>query len=196
MNDNPVALLLIDIQRGLDFVDYYGGERNNPYAEENAGKILHHWRSQDWPIYHIRHSSQHEDSPLHASHEGYEFKLETVPIPGEPIVTKDVNSCFIGTDLLDKLKQKRIQSLIMVGLTTNHCISSSARMAANLGFDVTVISDATAAFRQVGADGTGFSAETVHQVSLANLNEEFAKVINTAELIQQVSSNQLTTILK
>jgi nicotinamidase-related amidase len=188
MNDNPSVLLLIDIQRGMDFVDYYGGERNNPYAEENAAKILRHWRTKAWPIYHIRHSSQLKDSPLHASHEGFAFKPETAPVAGEPIITKDVNSCFIGTDLFSQLKSKGYQSVIMVGLTTNHCISTSARMGANLGLDITVISDATAAFRQVGAYGEVFSADTVHRVSLANLNNEFAKVISTDELIDQVSS--------
>jgi len=184
MNDNLRALLLIDIQKGMDFVDYYGGERNNPNAEQNAAKILEHWRSKAWPVYHVRHSSQNQDSPLHATHEGFDFKPETAPIPGEPIVTKNVNSCFIGTDLMDKLKIKGLLSIVMVGLTTNHCISTSARMGANLGFKVTVVSDATAAFRQVGVDGTEFSAETTHQVSLANLNGEFATILSSDELIK------------
>ena len=186
MNDNPTALLLIDIQYGMDFVDYYGGERNNPLAEQKCAEILSHWRTKAWPIYHIRHSSQHPDSPLHQSHEGFAFKSETAPIKGEPIITKDVNSCFIGTDLTNQLKLAGINSLVMVGLTTNHCISTSVRMGSNLGFEITVISDATAAFKQMGADGQEFSAETVHQVSLANLNGEFARVITTEDLLQEV----------
>ena len=182
MNDKTSALLVIDIQIGMDFVDYYGGERNNPDAEQHASKILEQWRSNGWPIYHVRHSSKHSDSPLHASHEGFAFKPETAPIKDEPIITKDVNSCFIGTDLMIQLKEKGINSVVMVGLTTNHCISTSARMGSNLGLEVAVISDATAAFQQVGIDNQEFSAEMVHQISLANLNGEFAKVMTTNEL--------------
>jgi len=184
MNDKLTALLVIDIQLGMDFVDYYGGERNNPDAEQHASKVLEHWRANGWPIYHVRHSSQQEDSPLHSSHEGFDFKPETAPMSGEAIITKNVNSCFIGTDLLDELKERGINSVVMVGLTTNHCISTSTRMGSNLGLEVTVISDATAAFRQVGVDNKEFSAEMVHQVSLANLNGEFAKVMTTDELIK------------
>ena len=182
MTNKISALLVIDIQIGMDFVDYYGGERNNPDAEQHASKILEHWRSNGWPIYHVRHSSQHSDSPLHASHEGFAFKPETAPINTETVITKDVNSCFIGTDLMTQLIEKGINSVVMVGLTTNHCISTSARMGSNLGLEVAVISDATAAFRQVGIDNQEFSAEMVHQISLANLNGEFAKVMTTNEL--------------
>ena len=77
----------------------------------------------------------------------------------------------------------------MVGLTTEHCISSSARMAANLGFNVTVVADATATFGRRGFDGTHYSAELVHGVELASLKGEFATVRNSSEVLAEVGDS-------
>ncbi|MDP4245274.1 MAG: hypothetical protein Q8932_05445, partial [Bacteroidota bacterium] len=61
--DTP-ALLLIDIQKGMDEVDFYGGERNNPEAESNAALILDYWRQNNWPLFHVKHCSVVPGSPL------------------------------------------------------------------------------------------------------------------------------------
>ena len=104
---NP-ALLLIDIQKGLDVEEFYGGGRNNPFAENNAAQILTRWRKLELPIFHIRHSSQNPNSPLHKSHLGFEIKDEVKPDNNEPVITKDVNSAFIGTDLKERLDKAAI----------------------------------------------------------------------------------------
>ena len=96
-----------------------------------------------------------------------------------------MNSAFIGTDLEERLKSKNITDLVIVGLTTEHCVSTSTRMAANLGFNVTLISDATAAFDKKGINGEQFSAELAHSIALANLKDEFAKVIDTEAYLEE-----------
>lgn len=176
---NKTALLLIDIQEGLDELDYYGGQRNNLQAEQNASKMLEFFRKHEAPVFHVRHSSQNESSPLHASKPGFNIKAEVRPIPTEPVYTKNVNSAFIGTELEADLKKQGITTLLVVGLTTNHCISTSVRMAANLGFNTILIADATAAFDMVGFDGKKYSAELMHQTALAALKDEFAQIVET-----------------
>ena len=104
----------------------------------------------------------------------------------EPLFTKNVNSAFIGTDLEDLLRKQGIEQLVVVGLTTNHCVSTSVRMAANLGFEVILISDATATFDRVGLNGEVFPATLVHETSLASLHEEFAIVLDTETLSKQL----------
>lgn len=101
----------------------------------------------------------------------------------EPIFEKTVNSAFIGTELEARLKQENISEVVIVGLTIEHCISTSVRMAANLGFQVTLISDATAAFDKMGIDGKRYSAEIIFNTELANLKDEFATIINTEQLL-------------
>jgi nicotinamidase-related amidase len=175
------ALVVIDVQRGFD--EPYWGSRNNPQAEDNIAQLLAAWRAERKPIVHVKHNSRLPHSPLHPSNTGNAFKDFAAPRDGEATFGKDVNSAFIGTDLEANLRRDDIADLVLVGLTTPHCISTSARMAANLGFNVSVVSDATAAHAGRGPDGVVIDAETMHYHALAALNGEFAQIVSTADLI-------------
>src|ERR1700742_3399847 len=101
------ALILVDIQKGFDNIEYWGGQRNNPDAEEKAGQLLQLWRAYGLPIFHVQHCSSNPKSLLHVTNEGNAFKDMVKPIGSEPIIQNKVNSAFIGTDLkvrLDRLK--------------------------------------------------------------------------------------------
>ncbi len=176
------ALILIDIQKGFDDIDYWGDHRNNPEAEINAARLLALWRENGLPIFHIKHCSSHPESILAEGHPGNDFKEITAPIADETIIKKNVNSAFIDTDLKQQLDQLQIHTLVLVGLTTDHCVSTTARMAGNYGYEVFVVGDATATFDRKGLDGNHFSAQTMHDTALASLNGEFATVLNTADL--------------
>jgi nicotinamidase-related amidase len=180
-SDNP-ALILIDIQKGFDDIAYWGGQRNNPDAENNEAELLEIWRENQLPIFHIQHCSTNPTSLLNETNPGNEFKEVVKPILGEPIIKKNVNSAFIGTDLKRQLDQQKINTLVIVGLTTDHCVSTTTRMAGNFGFETFVVSDATATFNKKGVDGQHYSAEIIHETALASLNGEFATVVTTAFL--------------
>ena len=85
------------------------------------------------------------------------------------------------------MKENKIEKVVIVGLTTPHCVSTVTRMSNNLGFETYLISDATAAFAIKGADNTYYSTEQIHTVSLATLDNEFAKVLTTEELIKKLN---------
>lgn len=184
-SDRP-ALILIDIQKGFDNVEYWGGQRNNPDAENKAGELLAFWRKNLLPIFHIQHCSSTPESLLNETNGGNEFKDIVKPIEGEPIIKKNVNSAFIGTDLKERLDDEGITKLVIVGLTTDHCVSTTTRMAGNYGFDTFIVSDATATFNKTGPDGQNFSAELIHETALASLNGEFATVVTTGFLKQHM----------
>jgi nicotinamidase-related amidase len=97
--------------------------------------------------------------------------------------SRRVNNCFIGTSLEAELRAACHGTLVIVGLTTNHCVSTTARMAANLGFDTWVVSDATATFDRVGPDGLRYPAEQIHAIALSDLHGEFATVVDTESLL-------------
>lgn len=105
----------------------------------------------------------------------------------EPIISKNVNSAFIGTDLKERLDKEGIQRLVIVGLTTDHCVSTTTRMAANYGYDTFIVSDATATFNKAGTNGKQHPAELIHETTPASLNGEFATEIETEALINQLS---------
>jgi nicotinamidase-related amidase len=178
-----VALLIIDVQKGLD--NPVWGKRNNFNAEENIARLLQIWRATERPIIHVQHLSTLTTSPLRPNQIGCEFKPEARPLSNEPIFQKSVNSAFIGTTLESYLHQQQIKTLVIVGLTTDHCVSTSTRMAANLGFEVFLVADGTATFDRTSYDGKYYTATAMHEVALASLHHEFATVINTSEVIAQ-----------
>ena len=179
------ALLIIDVQKGFD--DPTWGNRNNLHAESNIALLLLAWRNKHLPIIHFQHCSVEPDSPLRPNQTGNEFKDEALPIAGEKQFTKTVNSAFIGTKLEQYLRDKIIIDLVIVGLTTDHCVSTSTRMAGNLGFNVTLVSDATATFDRTGHDGVEYSAEDIHRIHLASLHNEFCKVRSTEWVLNEIA---------
>jgi nicotinamidase-related amidase len=180
------VLLLVDIQQGLDDPKY--GERNNPGAEQNIATLLAAWREAQRPVIHVQHMSVRPQSPLRPGLPGNAFKPEASPAPGEPVFRKSVNSAFIGTDLEPHLRTNQIDTVVILGLTTDHCISSTARMSANLGFTTLVVSDATATFERTGPDGEHQTAEQMHRSALASLHDEFATVVTTRILLERLRS--------
>jgi nicotinamidase-related amidase len=187
---NRPALLLIDIQKGFDDIAYWGGERNNPDAESNAAKLLAYWRANSLPIFHVQHCSTNPASPLRPGQAGNDFKEAFRPLPGERIIQKNVNSAFIGTDLKQQLDAQHLTTLVIAGLTTDHCVSTTTRMAGNFGFDTFLVADASATFNKKGVGAQAFDAELIHQTALASLNGEFATVLDTAKVIQQLTASR------
>jgi nicotinamidase-related amidase len=180
------ALIVIDVQQA--FLDPLWGERNNPEAELNIARLLAAWRNSGRPIRHVVHDSVESNSLLRPDSPGNAIQFLAAPQATEPIYRKHVNSAFIGTNLERDLRRDGIDTLVIVGLTTNHCISTSVRMAGNLGFTTFVVSDATAAFARPALDGTPRSAEAVHSGALSDLHEEFAAVVDTAEVLKTTAS--------
>ena len=178
---NP-ALLLVDIQKAFLEKDYPGLIRNNENAEFICGKILKKWRTLDLPIIHVRHSSTNPESKLHKYRPGFEFNDYVTPLETEIVLIKEVNSAFIGTNLENILIKSHIDTLVIVGMTTNHCISTTVRMSGNLGFDTYLISDSTACYNTKGLNGEIIPCNTIYNSALASLQEEFATVIDSKEL--------------
>ncbi|MBO0341841.1 MAG: cysteine hydrolase family protein [Bacteroidota bacterium] len=183
------ALILIDTQIGLQETGFYGSERNNPEAEENCGRVLQFFRRKQLPVFHVKHNSTNIDSPLHSSKMGNNFHPAVKPLINEPVFEKTVNCAFIGTDLETRLKVMGITNLVIAGLTIEHCISTSIRMASNLGFNVVLASDATAAFDKMGYDGNKYPADIIFHAELANLKDEFATIMDTHTLLGELDKS-------
>jgi len=179
------ALIVIDVQQG--FLDPSWGPRNNPEAETNVARLIAAWRHSGRPVRHIHHSSRSPAGSFFRGTPGHDPKPEATPAPGEAIYLKAVNSGFIGTSLEHDLRAEGVDTLVVVGLTTNHCVSTTTRMAGNLGFTTYVVDDATATFDRLGLDGKMRPAIEVHAAALSDLSDEFAMVVRTDEVLRALN---------
>jgi nicotinamidase-related amidase len=119
---HDAALVIIDVQRGFD--DARWGRRNNPDAEQKIAALLAQWRRTGRPVFHVQHLSNSESSPLHPRNPACEFKEIVRPLENEQVFQKRVNSAFIRTQFESSLRQRGIRSIVIVGLTTPHCVST------------------------------------------------------------------------
>ena len=205
------ALLLIDIQAGFDDSTYWGVQRSNIHFESNIRLLLSTFRSLadekvssatsfkrtgPWVI-HVKHSSSSQNSPLFLGKAGHEFHACAQPRSSEVVLTKKANSAFIGTNLEEILRSNHIDTLYVAGLVVNHCVSTTIRMASDLGVTnsldvdgnvvtgrVVLVSDATATW-----EAGRFDAETVHGVHVESLKSEFCEVLETFEVVRDVKGD-------
>ncbi|MGM0846088.1 MAG: cysteine hydrolase family protein [Bacillota bacterium] len=185
---NLPALLILDVQKGFD--DPCWGKRNNPQAELNIAKLLTEWRNRNGTVIYSKHLSLQPDSPLyHRNPAGTEFKEVIQPAEGEKIFPKNVNSAFIGTELQSYLNQRGISSLVITGLSTQHCVSTTTRMSGNFGYQTYLVSDAIAAFEVTDSNGKRHSAESVQMLELSMLHKEFATIMTTDEILTQLTQS-------
>lgn len=196
---SQTALVLIDNQIGFTHPTHWGSHRSTPNLYPNLTHLLSAFRTLSPAplIIHIQHLSTFPNSPLSPTSasvpNGASFHASTHPLPTEPIITKTVNSAFIGTNLEAVLREAHVRKLVVAGISTDHCVSTTVRMAANLGVtngdwgkgEVIVVSDATAAFQKPGGK---WDAETVHAVNLESLLE-FAEVRTTEEVVRGLNES-------
>ena len=107
------------------------------------------------------------------------------------MIEKSTNSAFIGTSLEGELRAKGVDSVVITGVITNNSVEATARMAGNLGFHAVVVSDATATFGRRDYDGVWRTAREVHAMSLANLDGEYAEIVDTESMLTNASSARM-----
>jgi nicotinamidase-related amidase len=183
------ALILIDAQMAFVEWERTGQRRNNPDAVENMARLLNAFRRGGLAIFHIRHASTEKDSALRPERSGHQPIPQAREAAGEPVIVKHVNSAFIGTDLEQRLRGAGHQVLVIAGITTNHCVETTTRMAGNLGFEAQLVGDACYTFDRVGFNGRVESAEAIHDMTLSNLNGEFASIVTAGAVIAAVAEN-------
>jgi nicotinamidase-related amidase len=181
--DGLPALIVIDVQQGFAEQDAAGRQRNNPEALGRIVDLLAAFRARKLPIFHIRHASTEPDSVFRPERPGFRVIEAARELPGEPVIVKNVNSAFIGTDLEARLREAGLHTLVICGATTNHCVETSTRMAGNLGFDARLVRDAIWTYDRTGPDGDHHSAAEIHAMTLSNLSGEFATIATTHEII-------------
>ena len=108
---------------------------------------------------------------------------------------KIVNSAFIRTNLESYFRDKRIDKLVIAGFNLPHCVSTTTRMAANLGSKTSLISDATTSFALPNLDGHLIDPEVLHTINLVYLHDEFAQVMTIEEFMGMIMKSSMPSVL-
>ncbi|GHB49278.1 hydrolase [Streptomyces viridiviolaceus] len=183
------ALVVVDVQKGFEELDFWGS-RNNPEADDNIAALIDVWQSTGRPVVYVRHDSRKPGSPLRTGYEGNGFKEYVEQRRGkgsgaELLVTKTVNSAFLGTpDLGAWLRAEGVSQIVVAGIQTNMCVETTARMGGNLGYEVLVAYDATYTFDLEGPFGWRQRADELARASAVSLHGGgFAQVVTTADVV-------------
>lgn len=179
------ALVVVDLQRGFEDLAHWG-PRDNPACEANVAALVAEWEGLGRPIVLVRHDSDEPGSPLAAGTPGNALRPELDGVEADLLVAKRVNSAFHGEPDLDAwLSGRGIGTIVLCGITTNHCVETTARVGGNLGYDVRFALDATHTFDRAGPDGRTLRAAELARATAASLHGEFATVVSTADLLAQ-----------
>ena len=175
------VLLPIDMQKAFDAPPW--PRRWNDGVDANGLALLAAWREAGRPIIHVRHDSVQPGSTLTPGTPGNAFRPGFEPKDGEQLITKNVNSAFIGTDLTERLKVLGAKHVVTFGISTDMCVSTTVRVGANLGWDMVLVPDACDCFDLPDPAGDGWiDAREIQRAHVATLAYEFCKIVSTAEL--------------
>jgi nicotinamidase-related amidase len=176
------VLLPIDMQRAFDIPPW--PRRWNSAVDQNGLSLLERWREAGRPIIHVRHDSVADGSSLAPGTEGNRFRPGFEPLDDEQLVTKSVNSAFIGTDLDLRLRRLGARHVVAFGISTDMCVSTTVRTGANIGWDMVLADDASDCFELPDGKGGSISAEAIQAAHVATLGFEFCRVMSTSELLR------------
>lgn len=180
---SPVPLVILDVQDAIDRPNWDG--KSNPGYLAAIQRLLALWRSNGWPVVHVKHDERTPTSSYYVNGPWNGIKTEVAPVEGEAVIVKRENCAFIGTALDSTLGKMRVKRLVLTGVVIHNSMDATVRAGKALGYSIILPSDATTAVPVVGPDGKRWDATTVHELTLAILGGEYADVMSSDEVVAQ-----------
>ena len=165
------CLVLIDFQH-----EYLAGPLALPDANAaiaNAARLLARARSAGAEVFHVAHKGR-PGGLFDRDAERGAIVSALAPLDREPVVEKELPNAFAGTDLLARLAATGRKNIVLAGLMTHMCVSSTARAALDLGFRLTIDGGSCATRDLPDGRGGTIGAATIHEVALVELSDRFA----------------------
>lgn len=182
MLKEKTPLVVLDVQDAIDQPVWSG--KNNPDYIKAIQALLAQWRRAGWPVLHVKHDEATVTSTYHTHGPWNRIKDEVAPLGGEPVLIKHQNCAFIGTELDRQLKALGATRFVLVGVVIHNSMDATVRAGKALGYEILLPKDATTAVPVTAADGKVFDAQTVYDLTLAILGQEYAHVLNSDILLE------------
>ena len=182
------ALLVIDAQDSFQATPRWN-QRNNPDFEKNVAALIEAYRAARLPVVYFLHTDSDEgfrtDSPF--------FKLMDFirPRPDEPVFTKNTRSCFASTPLGPYLLERGVRRVTITGIQMEQCCETTTRVAADLGYAVDFVTEATLTFPIPNWDRPGeeLNVQAIRERTEYALRRRFARIVTVHQLLEELKSS-------
>jgi nicotinamidase-related amidase len=181
------ALLVIDAQESFTVRPRWARRANHDF-EANVSALVDAHRAAGLPIFYFLHTDGDAEFALDSPHLRLMDFLS--PRPGEPVMLKNTRNCFTSTTLQAKLVGLGVRRLAITGIQLEQCCETTARVAADLGYAVDVVVDATDTFPIANTDvpGQELGVDAVVERTIYALRGRFARIVSTATLVGELST--------
>ncbi|HYK05546.1 MAG TPA: isochorismatase family protein [Thermoanaerobaculia bacterium] len=173
------ALLVIDIQDSFKIDPARWASRNNPAFEQNVTELIATFREASRPVIFVLHND---------SDPGFRPGDPEVRLMGfldrrenEPLIVKNTRNAFTSTDLQQRLDALDVRKVVISGISTEQCCETTTRVAADLGYDVDFVTEATATF-PIGS----LSTDAIVERTEAVLNKRFARIAKVSDVKEEL----------
>ena len=193
------ALIVIDVQESFRQRPIWAAV-NHPDIAERTARLVDAARAAGDLVVWVLHTEPGSDTPFDPAGGHVRLMAGLQPEPGEPVVTKTSINAFTSTNLQQTLTRKGIRELAICGIQTEQCCETTTRIAADLGYRVDFVVDATATFpiphrdapagrdlAEVLADPRTLSTDAIVERTEYALAGRFARIRTLAELLPVAS---------
>jgi nicotinamidase-related amidase len=139
------ALLVIDVQESFRQRESWN-DVSNPDVAEDARRLADAARDAGDAVIWVLHAEPGSDTPFDPASGFVRLVNGLEPRDGEPVLTKTSRNAFTTTNLQQRLTALGVRKVVICGIQTEQCCETTARLAADLGYDVDFVTDATATF--------------------------------------------------
>jgi nicotinamidase-related amidase len=169
------ALLVVDFQDSFKLNSSRWERRSNPGFEGKVDRLIRAWREAGLPVIFFLHTDP--DPGFETSSPSFKLMDFLSPNPDEPVLVKNTRNAFTSTNLQEILKEKGVERLVVTGISTEQCCETTTRMAADLGYDVDFVTEATVSFPIADPEtGEELSTDEIVRRTEFVLRRRFARI--------------------
>ncbi len=192
MNKQPIAhsaLLVIDAQDSFKSGKRWA-RRSNHEFEQNVGELIRAYREAGLPVVFVLHTD--DDPEFRQTSEYFKLMDFIERRPDEPLLVKNTRNAFTSTDLQQRLDALGVRRVVVTGIQTEQCCETTTRVAADLGYDVDFVTEATMTFPIANAEsGDELSTDEIIRRTEFVLRGRFARIARTEEVVAEVAGTTI-----
>ncbi len=178
------ALLVVDVQDSFK-VGSRWSRRNNPEFERNLDRLIRSYRAAGLPVIFILHNDP--DPGFRPGDPEVRLMDFLVREEGDPLLLKNTRNSFTSTNLQEILDAEGVRRVVVTGISTEQCCETTTRVAADLGYDVDFVTEATMTFPIADPETGGeMSAEEITRRTELVLRGRFARITKVAALEEEL----------